>query len=221
MVNSKKIIILGGLGNGSVIANAIIDANNRGNKEWVFSGYLNDREDIGSKIEEFPVLGKTSEIKIFINEGYYFINTIYRIDGQQERIEMFETLNIPDEQLAVFVHPTAYVAPNVKLGPGTVIMPLVAVSSGTCFGKCCIVMVSATIGHNNLIGNHCHFAAQCCVGAYLNIQDGVHIGLNASIRENLTLGQFSTLGMGSILTKNMGTKEIWTGTPAKLHRMAN
>lgn len=220
-MESKRIIILGGLGNGSVIANAIIDANNRGNKKWVFSGYLNDREEIGSIIEGSPVLGKTSNVERFIKEGYYFINTIYRIDGQKERIEMFEALNIPDENLAIFVHPTAYVAPNVKLGPGTVIMPLVAISSGTSIGKCCIVMVSATIGHNNIIGNHCHFAAQSCVGAYLNIGNGVHIGLNASIRENLSIGKFSTLGMGSILTKNMGQNEIWTGVPAKLHRMAN
>lgn len=221
MENSKKIIILGGLGNGSVIANAIIDANNRGDKKWVFSGYLNDREDIGSKIEGFPVLGKTSEVKKFIEEGYYFINTIYRIDGQQERIEMFESLNIPDENLAIFVHPSAYVAPNVKLGPGTVIMPLVAISSGTIFGKCCIVMVSATIGHNNIIGNHCHFAAQSCVGAYLNIQDGVHIGLNASIKENLTIGKNATLGMGSVLTKDISKNEIWVGSPAKFFRMKN
>lgn len=219
-MTSKKIIILGGLGNGSVIANAIIDANYRGDDEWTVSGYLNDREEVESLIEGLPVLGKTSEAKTFAELGYYFINTIYRIDGQKERIQQFEELNIPDSHLAIFVHPTAYVAPNVQLAPGTVIMPLVAISSGTKFGKCCIVMVSATIGHNNNIGNHCHFAAQSCVGAYLNIEEGAHIGLNASIRENINIGKYATLGMGSILTKNIGESEIWAGTPAKFLRMA-
>ena len=38
---------------------------------------------------------------------------------------MIEELPIPEKQLATFVHPTAYVAPNVKLGPGCVIMPMV------------------------------------------------------------------------------------------------
>lgn len=39
------VIILGGLGNGSVIANAIIDVGKRIDidKEWQFTGYLNDR----------------------------------------------------------------------------------------------------------------------------------------------------------------------------------
>ena len=36
----KKILILGGEGNGGVIANAILDANNRGYNEGICEGYL-------------------------------------------------------------------------------------------------------------------------------------------------------------------------------------
>lgn len=218
--SKKKIIIIGGLGNGSVIAAAIQDANNRGFDEWVFHGYLNDREQTGSLIDGMPVVGKLSDAGKFVKEGYYFINTIFRIDGQQERIEIFERLGIPEDRLATFVHPTAYVAPNVVLGPGTVIMPNASLSPGTIFGKGALVMVNAIIGHNNVIGDHCHFAAQCCVGAYLTIGDGVHIGLNASIKENLIIGKNATLGMGAVLTKNVGENEIWVGNPAKFLRMA-
>lgn len=219
MNNEKKVIILGGQGNGGVIANAIFDANQRGYNEYKCVGFLNDRLEVGTIIDSFPVLGSvSSDINKFINEGYYFINTIYRIDGAKERIDYFESLKIPDNQLATFVHPTAYVAPNVVLSPGCVIMPLVAISSGTTFGKCSIVMVAATVGHDNCIGNYCHIAAQACVGAYLNIGEGVHIGLNSTIRENIIIGNYSTLGMGSVLTKNIGNNEVWIGSPAKFLR---
>ena len=217
---NKKIIILGGLGNGSVIANAIVDANNRGFDEWEFVGYLNDRQEKDSLIEGFPVMGKTGDVSEFVKKGFYLINTIYRIDGQKERIELFKSLKIPDSSLAIFIHPMAYAAPNVKLGAGTIIMPNVSVSSGTIFGKCCLVMVGATIGHNNKIGNYCHFAAQCCTGAYLKISEGVHIGLNATIRENLEIGKNSALGMGSVLLENIGDNEIWAVNPAKFIRQA-
>ena len=215
---SKKIIILGGLGNGSVIANAIIDANIHGFDEWEFVGYLNDRQGKDSLIEGFPVLGKTGDASEFIKKGFYFINTIYRIDGQKKRIKLFKSLKIPDSSLVTFIHPMSYIAPNVKLGAGTVIMPNVSISSGTSFGKCCLVMVGATIGHNNEICSYCHFAAQCCTGAYLTISDGVHIGLNATIRENLEIGKNSTLGMGSVLLENISENEIWAGNPAKFIR---
>jgi acetyltransferase EpsM len=219
-MNSKKIIIIGGLGNGSVIAAAIQDANLRGNNEWEFHGYLNDREQVGSLIDGMPVMGSLRDSIKFVKEGYYFINTIFRIDGQQERIDLFEKLHIPEDRLAIFIHPTAYVAPNVVLGPGSVIMPNASLSPGTVFGKGALVMVNAIIGHNNIIGDYCHFAAQCCVGAYLKIGDGVHIGLNASIKENLVIGKNATLGMGAVLTKDISDNEIWVGNPAKFLRMA-
>lgn len=217
---SKKVIILGGIGNGSVIANAIVDANKRGDREWEFAGYLNDRIDAGGNIECYPVLGKLGDWVKFAGQGCFFINTIFRIDGQQQRIDLFKSLNIPVDRLATFIHPLTYVAPNVHLGPGTVVMPNVSISSATSFAKGCLIMVGATIGHDNKIGKYCHFAAQCCVGAYMNIGDGVHIGLNATTRENLAIGKNSALGMGSVLTKDIGDNEIWVGNPAKYLRKA-
>lgn len=217
----NEVIIIGGLGNGSVIANAIEDAHIRKMSPLVITGFLNDRIPVGDKIEKYPVLGKLDDIGPFVREGYQFIYTILRIDGQGERLKIFNKLAIPEEQLAVFVHPTAYVAPSVKLGPGTVIMPNVSISSGTSFGIGCLVMVSATVGHDCKIGDFCHIAAQACMGAYLHIEKAVHIGLNASIRENLTIAKFGTVGMGAVLTKNIGEKEIWVGNPAKLLRKAD
>lgn len=221
MEKTKKIIILGGEGNGGVIANAIADANKRGYKEWECVGFLNDRYAIGTEIDSFKVLGALKDVPKFLELGYYFINAILRIDNQRERISMINDLGIPDSKFATFVHPTAYVAPNTKLGPGCVIMPLVAVSSNTTFGKGCIVMVSATIGHDNKIGDYCHIAAQACVGSFLTIGVGAHIGLNSTIRENLVIGKYATLGMGAVLTKNIGDQEIWAGVPAKFLRKAD
>ncbi|MBL7191533.1 acetyltransferase [bacterium] len=216
--SKKNVIIIGGLGNGSVIAAAIRDANRRGYNEWQAVGYLNDRIIKGDSIEGLPVLGSLDDIQYFTCKGYYFIYTIYRIDGQNYRIELFKRLNIPEEQLAVFIHPAAYIADNVHIGFGTVVMPNVSISPGTTIGKCCLIMVNATIGHNNKIGAHCHFAAQSCLGAYLNIGDGVHIGLNATVRENLTLGKYSALGMGAVLLNDIKEYEIWAGVPAKFLR---
>lgn len=217
---SKKVLILGGLGNGSVIANAIKHANAMGYNEWICEGFLNDRTTVGDYIDDFPVLGSVSDVKKFAEQGYYFINTILRIDGQEDRISMFEDLGLSDDCLATFVHPTAYVAPNVVLGSGTVIMPQVCVSSGTKFGKNCLVMVAATVGHDNLIGDFVHIAAQACVGSYLKVGKGVHFGLNCTVRENLTIGDYSTIGMGAVLTKNVAEKDIWVGNPARFLRKA-
>ena len=217
---SRKVAILGGLGNGAVVAAAIEHARRMGATDLEVAGFLNDRTPVGEKIDMFPVIGKVEAAKRLLDEGYWFINTILRIDGNRERIAMFEALNIPDDRLATFVHPMAYVAPSVQLGAGCIIMPQVAMSPGSKLGKGCIMMVGATMGHDNIVGDFCHIAAQACVGSYLRIGKGVHIGFNATIRENLTIGDNATLGQGAVLLKNMGENEIWVGNPAKFLRYA-
>ena len=218
---NRKVAILGGIGNATVVAAAIEHARRLGATDLEVAGFLNDREPIGKTLDMFPVIGKTSDAKRFLDEGYWFINTILRIDGNRERIAMFEGLGIPDDRLASFVHPMAYVAPTVQLGPGTIIMPQVAMSPGTKLGKGTIMMVGATMGHDNEVGEFCHIAAQACVGSYLKIGKGVHIGFNATIHEGFTIGDFATLGMGAVLKHDIGEGEIWAGNPARFLRNAD
>ncbi len=211
----KKVLILGGGGNASVIAFAMIDASNRGDRKLEFAGYINDRDNV-SQIEGYPVLGGLKDIAGLIAQDYYFINAIGKIGFQSERIALLESLNIPDERWVTFIHPSAYVAPNVEFGQGCVVMPNASLSPGTKFGKCCRVMIGAVVGHNNLIGDYCFFAGASCTGAYLKIGTGVFVSSNATFREFLSIGDYSTVGMGAVLTKNVGQNEIWIGNPAKL-----
>ena len=216
----RKVVIIGGVGNGTVVSAAIEHARRMNATDLEVAGFLNDREPTGKMLDLFPVLGPLSETQRLLDEGYWFINTILRIDGNRERIALFEGLGIPDERLATFVHPMAYVAPSVQLGSGCVIMPNVSMSPGTSLGKGCLMMAGSMMGHDNHVGDFCHIAAQAAVGSYLTIGKGVHIGLGACVREFLTIGDFATLGMGGVLINDIGDGEIWAGNPARFLRMA-
>ena len=217
----RKVVVLGGLGNGAIVAAAIEHARRMGATDLQVEGFLNDRTPVGEMIDMFPVVGRVEEAKRLLDEGYWFINTILRIDGNRERIAMFESLGLPDDRLATFVHPMAYVAPSVQLGPGCVVMPNVSMSPGTRLGKNCFMMVGSMMGHDNIVGDYCHIAAQAAVGSYLHIGRGVHIGLNATVIENLSIGDYATLGAGAVLTKNIPDREIWAGNPARFLRLAD
>ncbi|MDB5018986.1 MAG: sialic acid O-acetyltransferase, partial [Pedobacter sp.] len=158
------------------------------------------------------------DIPRFIEEGFYFINTVYKIDHQQERVALFESLNIPLDRLATFVHPLAYVAPNVKLSPGCVIMPGVTLSSGSTFGICCRVMAGAFIGHNVQVGNHVLFAANSCIGSNTVVEDVVYFGFNCTTKGKLHFGKFSVIGLGSVVVKHVNAFEVVKGNPATFHR---
>lgn len=219
---NKKVIIIGGKGNGTVIAQAIQHYNSLGNNDLEIKGFFSDRIKPGELIDGLPVLAETSKENVhkFFQEGFNFIYTVLRIDGNEERLELYNKLEISDEMLISFIHPLAYVAPNVVIEKGVVIMPYVMISSSAIIKKNTLIMTGATIGHDTIVGEFNHIASQAVVGAYIKTGKGVHIGLNATVREHLVLGDFSTVGMGSVLTKNIGNNEIWAGNPAKFLRKA-
>lgn len=219
---STKVIIMGGVGNGTVIAQAIEDARRRGITEYEVAGYFSDRMEVGEDIQGFPVVAKTSRgnVEKYTAMGYKFIWTIYRIDGQSERIKLFEDLGFSEKNLATFIHPLAYVAPDVKVEAGVVIMPYAMISAAAHVGMGTIIMTGATVGHDTQIGMFNHIASQAVVGSYLHVGNGVHFGLNCTIREHLTIGTNATIGMGSVLTKDVSESEIWVGNPAKFLRKA-
>lgn len=211
---AKKVIIFGGIGAASTIGMAIADANKEGYDEYIMSGYLNDME-AHQNIDGFPILGGKDDIPRLLEEGYYFINTVYKIDGQKDRLKLFQSLNIPEDRLATFISPKAYVASNVQLGAGSVVMPNASISAGVKTGICCRIMSGALVGHDNNIGNHAFFAGNCTVGSHLEIGDFAYVGLNSTVGGKLNIGKFSVIGMGSVVTRDVENYSIVMGSPAK------
>lgn len=211
-----KVIIVGGPGASIVIGEAINHAKRNYNYNAEFCGLLND--DNVSEIRGYPVLGKLNEIEKFIKDGYKFIYTIYKMGGQPERIKLFNSLNIPDENLFTFIHPLAFVSPSVEIGPGTIVMPNASISSGTSIGKCSLIMSNVSIGHDNKIGNHCFITANSCLGSYLKFEDGVWVGMNSTIRGKQTIGKYSAIGIGSTVVSDIPSEELWLGSPARFHK---
>jgi len=46
------------------------------------------------------------------------------------------------------------------------------------------------------------------------IEEGASIGANSTIIGGTTIGKYSMVGAGSVVTKNIGNNELWYGNPA-------
>lgn len=212
--SKKKLIIIGGKGNGTVVASAVEDfiAEYGG---WEILGYLNDFEPQGAVFNNLPVLDKTDKIKEYNKEDCYFIYTLLSATKGLERKEKLINLGIAPEKYATFVHPTAAVSKYSKLGYGNVIMPNAVISPNVSIGSHTHIYANSLIGHNTIIKDYCFVANCASVGSGVVLEEGVHLGSNSSIIENVTIGQWSLIGLGAVVLKDVPACTKMVGNPAK------
>lgn len=214
----RKVLIFGGIGAASTIAGAMLDAEKRcGYKEYSFSGYINDKDNI-EKIGDFPVVGGLSDIEKLIKNDFYFIYTIYKIDGMHERVDLFRSLGIPQDRLATFIHPNTFIAPDVEIDSGCVVMPYVTISSGAKLGLNCRLMSGAMLGHDTILKAHSFLAARSCLGSHIVAGTASYFGLNSTVNGKLLIADYSVIGMGAVVTKNTEHHGVYVGNPASFLR---
>ncbi len=213
---TKKVIIIGGQGNGGVAAACIKDMrNNYNNKEFEVYGFLNDFEEKGTSINGYPVLGGLKDIDEYLASDYYYIYAIHSISHAPLRIRLFDSLNIPDEKLITLIHPLTFIGEGCELKPGVMVMAHSYIGPDTKLGKCTFVMANCAIGHNNNIGSFCHFSVGAICSSVLTIGDGCDVALNATVMEKVTMGDFSVVGAGALCLNNVEPYQVVVGSPAK------
>ena len=102
-----KIVIIGGRGNGTVVASTIEDCKKAGQNIHCI-GFLNDDE---KEINGYPVVGKirNKDWEKLPND-VMFIYTMSKVKLAYERHMMLKNLAIPLSRFANVVHPTAIVS---------------------------------------------------------------------------------------------------------------
>lgn len=212
---SKKVIIIGGEGNGGVVASCIEDNRKRfNNTEWEVAGFLNDFEK-GKTINGYPVLGGTDDIDKFARKDYYFVYAIHMIGRNVKSEEVFLKMNIPVDRLATIIHATAFVAENAIIEPGVLVMSNCYVGPAAKIGMCSLMLANSLIGHNTTTGRLCHFSVGSITSSYVTIGNVSDVTLGAKVLEKRNIGNYAVAGANSLITKDIPDYEIHVGSPAK------
>jgi acetyltransferase EpsM len=212
----KRIIILGGHGDGVVIASALEDLR-AFDKSVVLYGFLNDFEPPGTKIADFPVLNKIENAKKFLGQkDIFFISALLKPKESYERSQKIEKLMIPLERYYTLIHPQATVSKAAKVGNGTFVGPHANIMPNAFIGNHCSFRASANVGHDCILGNYCYMGPNSSLSGRVKLGNGVHIGPNASVIEGVQIGSYSVIGIGSVVLKNIPDFSIAFGCPAKV-----
>ena len=214
---SKKVVIIGGEGNGGVIASAIEDNRRRfGDFEWEVVGFINDYE---TSVDGIPVIGKLEDIpNILATTDYYFSWAIHLVGRNYKTVEMFKAASIPDDRLATIVHKTAFIGIGTILEPGAFVMCNSYIGPGAHIGKCSLIMANCSIGHNIEMGPLCHCSVGSIMTGYSKLGLCADLAIGAAILAYKKIGDFAMVGAKALASHDVPNGEIWVGTPAKFFK---
>jgi sugar O-acyltransferase (sialic acid O-acetyltransferase NeuD family) len=185
---------------------------------WELLGFVDDNADLrGREIQGLPVLGPVSMVQDL--DGASVVVCTGRPDNYFSRKQIVSRLRLPPSRYATVVHPTATLAPSATVGRGTVILAGVVATASVQIARHVMVMPGAVFTHDDHLADFVTVASRVCLGGGVRVREGAYVGAGAIVRESRTIGSWSLVGMGAVVTKNVPRSEVWAGVPARKIRV--
>jgi len=213
----KEPLVIVGAGGFAREAADAVGAINSLDPRWDLLGFLDDDRSLaGCRIDGAVVLGPIDEALERFASARVVVCT-GRPDNYFSRASIVSRLEIPEERFATIVHPQSSLAPGADLGPGTVVLAGVVMTTAVEVAAHVAVMPGCTLTHDDVIGEFATLASGVRLGGGVAVGRGTYVGAGALVRENVRLGDWSLIGMGSLVLRDVPSAEVWFGSPARCH----
>jgi len=210
---APRVLILGAGGHAQVVADILLRAHEAG-ADCRPVGFLDDNLALaGTQIMGLQVLGAITRLDEFDHDA-----VIVGIGDNRARSCVFELLQERGRRIANAIHPSAVLAPDVRLGVGVTICAGVVVNTGTVIGDNVILNTGCTVDHHSRIGDHAHVAPGVHLAGSVRVGKGTLIGIGAVVIVGASIGGWAVVGAGSAVTKDIPPYATAGGVPARVIR---
>jgi len=102
-----------------------------------------------------------------------------------------------------------------QIAPGANIMTAVVITNSVTIGKGVLLNITATVGHDCIIGNFVEVCPAVNISGNVTIGDYSFVGTNATILPGVSIGKNCVVGAGAVVTKDIPDNTLALGSPAK------
>lgn len=217
---TEHIVVLGTNGNCVDILETLESINSRqGSPIYECRGFLDDNPSThGKTIGGAKVLGSLIQAGEFAD--CQFVNGIGSPANYIHKDAIIGRTNIPLSKFATLIHPTASVSRSARIGRGTVIFENVTITSNVRIGNHVIILPNSIISHDVIIDDYTCITGGVCISGGTRVGRQCYLGANSSIINNITIGDFSLVGMGSVVLQAVAENSVVVGNPARFLRHA-
>ena len=191
----KSIILIGGGGH----CKACIDVIEQ-QRIYRIKGIVDATKPLGEKIAGYPVIGRDEDLPMLAKRYSHALITVGQIGLSAVRQKLYLLAKKQGFELPIVISPRAYVASEVEIGEGTIIMHDVLVNRSAFIGTNCIVNTKALIEHDATIGDHCHIATQAVINGGASIGSDCFVGSLAMVKQLAVVPTHSFIKACAVVT---------------------
>lgn len=207
-----KLVIIGAGGHGKVVLSTALEM------EIDVIGILDDTpEKWNKKLLNVPILGPISLFEEFKNDEVLFI---IAIGDNLARKKIAKQISKKYENIkwATLIHPKAYVHNSAKIGQGSVVFAGAVIQPYATIGEHTIINTAAVVEHDCNVGNWVHLAPGVRLAGGVTVKDGAFLGVGSVVIPLKEIGEWTTVGAGSVVVRDIPEMSVAYGNPAKVHR---
>jgi sugar O-acyltransferase (sialic acid O-acetyltransferase NeuD family) len=185
---------------------------------WDLLGFLDDDPALlGREFEGAEVLGPV-DAGVAAHPDASVVVCTGNPQNYFSRPAIVRRLRLAPDRYATVIHPAASMAPTASIGHGTVILAGAVATAQCRIGNHVVVMPMVAIIHDDLIGDFATLASGVRLGGGARVELGAYLGAGAIVRERVTVGAWSLVAMGAVVTRSVPRAQVWAGVPAKCRR---
>jgi sugar O-acyltransferase (sialic acid O-acetyltransferase NeuD family) len=181
-------------------------------RPWDFCGFLDDDADAlrGMNYEK----GVVGSIADFVPKVSDLL--VCGLGSVAVKKKLCEPLIARGAEFLTVIHPTAVIGANVQLGRGVILSPGVVLTCDINIGDMVMVNCCSSAGHDVSVGDWSTISAHCDLTGYTTLGQGVFLGSGARIIPGKSVGDFASVGAGSVVIRSVAAGQKVFGNPARV-----
>lgn len=201
----KSLLIVGAAAMGREVFGYALEAGLR------VRGFLDDRVGVLDGFGGYPpIVSSVADYRIKEDDVF-----VCAVGDPAQKMKYAGCIASRGGRFQTVVHPSSYVGHGVSIGDGCIVAPHAVVSNDTRIAGHVIVNDAATVGHDNEIGEGCTISPGCHLAGRVKVGNGVFVGIGASVIPDVRIDDFSVVGAGAVVVRDVAARTTVVGVPAR------
>ncbi|MBI4874088.1 MAG: acetyltransferase [Acidobacteria bacterium] len=209
-----RVVVIGASGH----ARVVIDILRCQNRHEVV-GLLDSFKPLETRCAGCAVLGTVQDLEGLVRHSRVDAGVVAIGDNwTRGRIVAELRAAVPEFPFVNAIHPSAQIARDAVLGPGTVVMAGAVVNPGCRVGEFCIVNTRASLDHDCEMDDYSSLGPGAVTGGCVQIGAYSAVAIGCVVVEEIRIGKHTVVGAGATVLGDLPEHVLAYGTPARTVR---